>query len=145
MQPLPARLFFRSSLKKAAAAQHYGNVTGQTEYSRHSKRWRYPELYYDFTETIPGSGGATVHFVMIDTNIIYDRCPNGAGHPWPGPPHSGCGSTQDKCKAGKLCGPAQVAWVDSVLADSTADYIVVSGHHPVYSICEHGPTLEVCT
>ena len=35
----------------------------------------------------------------------------------------------------------QLAWLKGVLAASTADYLIVGGHYPVYSICEHGPTL----
>jgi hypothetical protein len=30
-----------------------------------------------------------------------------------------------------------------VLANSTADYLVVAGHYPIYSVCEHGPTASL--
>lgn len=35
---------------------------------------------------------------------------------------------------------AQWAWLESELKASTADYIMVGGHYPVYSVCEHGNT-----
>lgn len=31
-------------------------------------------------------------------------------------------------------------WITAQLAASTADHIVVAGHYPVYSVCEHGNT-----
>jgi len=34
----------------------------------------------------------------------------------------------------------QLAWLEATLAASTADYLFVSGHYPVYSQCQHGPT-----
>lgn len=41
----------------------------------------------------------------------------------------------------------QLAWIEDQMKDaSDADYLIVAGHYPVYSICEHGPTTElVCT
>jgi hypothetical protein len=30
--------------------------------------------------------------------------------------------------------------MEALLAGSTSSYVVVGGHHPVWSICEHGPT-----
>ena len=33
----------------------------------------------------------------------------------------------------------QRAWLENELASSTADWKVVSGHYPVWSIAEHGP------
>merc|ERR1719240_1138067 len=35
---------------------------------------------------------------------------------------------------------AELAWIRATLAASAADFLVVAGHYPVYSICEHGPT-----
>jgi hypothetical protein len=37
----------------------------------------------------------------------------------------------------------QWAWIESTLANSTADYLIVGGHYPVYSICEHGPSSQL--
>lgn len=35
---------------------------------------------------------------------------------------------------------AHWAWLERTLANSTADYLIVAGHHPVWSVCGHGPT-----
>ena len=47
----------------------------------------------------------------------------------------------------ELPGPAdhdaaaeQWAWLNATVANSTATYLVVGGHYPILSICEHGPT-----
>lgn len=34
----------------------------------------------------------------------------------------------------------QWTWIEDQLKASTADYILVAGHYPVYSVCVHGPT-----
>ena len=38
------------------------------------------------------------------------------------------------------CGLLQI---ESTLAASTADYLIVAGHYPVWSVCEHGPTTNL--
>jgi tartrate-resistant acid phosphatase type 5 len=43
----------------------------------------------------------------------------------------------------KPAADAQLQWLEQTLAASTADYLWVSGHYPVYSHCEHGPTLTM--
>ncbi len=37
----------------------------------------------------------------------------------------------------------QLQWLEQTLSESTADYLWVSGHYPVYSHCEHGPTAAI--
>jgi hypothetical protein len=36
-------------------------------------------------------------------------------------------------------------WIEAQLAASTADYLIVAGHYPVYSVCEHGNTPTLVT
>lgn len=109
---------------------HRGNVTAQVAYSARSERWAFPSPYYTFSETAPD--GTTVQFVMFDSVILSgnSQVPNGdqlPGDRLPGP--------EDKAAAS-----AQLAWIEDTLARSEADYLVVAGHYPMYSICEHGPT-----
>ena len=42
--------------------------------------------------------------------------------------------------ADKVRAQSQLDWLESTLNSSTASFLVVAGHYPVYSICEHGPT-----
>jgi len=113
---------------------HIGNVNAQVEYSNKSSRWVFPSLYYTFTKTT--EDGATVQFVMIDTVIM-------------------AGNSQIKGKSGQLLGSelpgaackisadAQLQWLDETLSASQADYLLVGGHYPIYSVCEHGPTEQL--
>jgi hypothetical protein len=110
---------------------HYGNVTAQIAYSAHSNRWSFPSLYYTFTETAPD--GATVQVVYIDTVVLSGDSSDAetgehlAGSAYPGPADAAAAQTQ-------------MQWLEATLAASTADFIIVAGHYPVWSICEHGTT-----
>jgi tartrate-resistant acid phosphatase type 5 len=96
---------------------HRGNVSAQIAYSSKSPRWFFPSEYYDFVEGISGVGGnLAIHFVMIDTSILIKDTPESQ---------------------------RQWAWLRKVLAGSSADFLVVAGHHPVWSSCSHGPTQKL--
>ena len=50
----------------------------------------------------------------------------------------------------ELPGPADtgraaspLAWLEATLAASQATFLVVAGHFPIWSICEHGPTSQM--
>lgn len=99
-----------------------GNVTAQLEYSSRSKRWNFPELYYDHIfEFDNEDGGVTsVHLVMIDTVILSGSVDLPEDHP-------------EYFKA--LPGPQNVAqseeewtWIEKTLKESTADYLIVGGN-----------------
>lgn len=121
---------------------HIGNVSAQIAYSDLSKRWSFPTYYYSFVETGPASTSKSVEVVYIDTVLLGGNSDvldeNGEhlrelrGSELPGP--------ADKAKAN-----AQLVWLESTLKASTADYLIVGGHYPIYSICEHGPTSELIT
>merc|ERR1712224_151927 len=88
---------------------HNGKVTAQIAYSAKSPRWFFPKEYYDFEERAVGSDGKTfsVHFVMIDTVILTEGRPLEAERHW--------------------------AWLAKTLNNSSADFLVVAGHYPVWS------------
>ena len=114
---------------------HIGDANAQVEYSAKSKRWNFPSLWYDFKKTAPD--GATVHFVMIDTPTLAgnsqwndDDIDSLPGDQLPGPPDAEAAQSQ-------------LDFIKTTLASSTADYLIVAGHYPVFSVAEHGPTKQL--
>lgn len=106
---------------------HKGNVSAQIAYSKVDSRWNFPDYYYKLQYVIPGSK-MMVDIVMIDTVVL-------------------CGNSDDDFLGLQPPGPEnqkladdQLAWIEKQLAMSNASYLLVSGHYPVYSIAEHGPT-----
>jgi len=110
---------------------HRGNVNAQIEYSNVSPRWVFPSLYYTFTQITEDK--ATIQFVMLDTvtiagnSQIDGQSKQRNGSDLPGP-------------ADKAAAEQQLHWLEKTLSESKADYLIVAGHYPVYSVCEHGPT-----
>jgi len=117
---------------------HKGNITAQIAYSAHSSRWHYPDLWYNFVEDI--GDGATAEFVMIDTVVLSgpSACPI-TNEDW-----LGSDERMDLHVDAKLA-QTQYEWLEATLANSKADFLFVSGHYPVYSVCEHGPTSSLQT
>ena len=119
---------------------HIGNVTAQIAYSALSKRWSFPTEYYTITEKGPEPDSPTVQVVLIDTVVMA-----GASDVL-----DARGRITEALPGSALRGPAsraaavtQLQWLKTTLANSTADYLIVAGHYPVYSVCEHGPTPEL--
>merc|ERR1712137_279437 len=112
---------------------HKGNTTAQIQYSTHSERWHFPSLWYSFVEEI--DAGVTAEFVMIDTVVLSgpSACPV-TGDEW-----LGSDERMDAYRNAELA-QTQYEWLEATLANSTADFLFVSGHYPIWSVCEHGPT-----
>lgn len=84
----------------------------QVKYAQQRQtKWQMPSRYYTFTRTVDTS--ATIQFFALDTEALN--------------------------KIG-IMGSAQVEWLKTELAKSTATWKVVFGHHPVFSNGEHGDT-----
>jgi tartrate-resistant acid phosphatase type 5 len=95
---------------------YQGNVQAQIDYSKKNQRWKMPARY--FTNVIYG-----VRFVFIDTSpLIGDYHKRGNNYPDL--------NQQDTTK--------QLLWLDSVLTSSKEHLKIVVGHHPIYSVGEHG-------
>ncbi|XP_019850709.1 PREDICTED: tartrate-resistant acid phosphatase type 5-like isoform X3 [Amphimedon queenslandica] len=110
---------------------HYGNASAQVAYTQKSSRWYMPDLYYTETFKLNDSNGTTVQMVFIDTVLL-------------------AGVTHPELRSLPPSGPEipnladdQWAWIESTLKQSTADWLIVSGHYPVWSVAEHGPTDEL--
>ncbi|CAI5437846.1 unnamed protein product [Caenorhabditis angaria] len=114
---------------------HFGNITAELEYTKRSKKWFFPSLYYKKQVEF---NGTKIDFLMIDTIEL-------------------CGNTKDIQNAGFFemlkneshdpRGPVNVTaaenqwdWIESNLNSSDAQYLLVSGHYPVHSMSSHGPT-----
>ncbi|KAG9338745.1 hypothetical protein JZ751_007712 [Albula glossodonta] len=105
---------------------HAGNVKAQIEYSRHSERWRFPYYYYELNFRVPRTD-STLTILMVDTVLL-------------------CGNSDDY-EDQKPRGPLnavdanrQLRWIQQRLEKSKADFLLVAGHYPVWSVSEHGPT-----
>lgn len=105
---------------------HAGSVKAQIEYSQRSDRWKFPAYYYELNFHIPNTG-KTLTIIMLDTIML-------------------CGNSDDFVDE-KPRGPLravdanrQLTWLQERLARSTADFLLVAGHYPVWSVSEHGPT-----
>ena len=127
---------------------HAGNVSAEIAYSSLSPRWTFPNYWYNHIIPIPTANGTiTLELVIIDTVILSGNTDHDGGHsatpPGPAgiPPHVSfllITPPTDQALADD-----QWTWIQQTLANSTADYLWVTGHYPVWSVCEHGPTYEL--
>jgi len=112
---------------------HYGNITAQIAHSLESPngRWVFPSLYHSHSFSAPDDS-FTIDLILIDTvdlcgnNEIQEESKAGYFDPLP---------LKDKSDARE-----QWKWIEAKMKASTADYLLVGGHFPVYSACSHGPT-----
>jgi hypothetical protein len=91
---------------------HGGNIQAQIDYSNISRRWCMPSNYYTL---VKDRNNVTVRLVILDTHPMFMAL-SGASSDY---------SIQDVKK--------QLVWTDSVLSVSKEDWVIVVGHHPVYS------------
>jgi acid phosphatase len=102
---------------------YHGNAQAQIDYSQTSKRWHMPSRYYRRTEAIDSQH--SVDFFFLDTMPMatFDL-----------------GETQHAGNVPWHDAPRQMAWLETSLTASTADWKIVVGHHPIYSGGSHGDT-----
>lgn len=108
---------------------HLGNVSAQIAYGKTSSRWVYPDYFYTFSVWQNNKQNKLVDFVMLDTVML---CGGGNVSDWEHSPLKGPDNN--------YVAEAYWKWVEEQLRQSTAPYLLVSGHFPVYSVAEHGPT-----
>ncbi len=88
------------------------NLDALLAYQDPTGQWSLPSNYYSVTYP-SGSSSPLLEFVMLDTEMIDDE---DEGY------------------------EEQLAWLQTTLEESTARWLVVAGHHPVYSYGDHGDT-----
>ncbi|KAK3270629.1 hypothetical protein CYMTET_20983 [Cymbomonas tetramitiformis] len=108
---------------------HYGDVTAQIAYTGLSDYWEFPDLWYTFTYSVPDQH-TTVQVLMIDTQV--------AQKDWR-MMRLGVFAKRDYT----YLYDSQMKWIISTLEESDADWVLVAGHHPVWSVSQHGPTEEL--
>ena len=104
-----------------------GSPQAEIDYSKISRRWRLTDHYYTFSRKINDSVSA--RFIFLDTPpLVEEYHKNVAGYPEI--------AKQDTAK--------QIKWLKDVLSNSKEKWILVFGHHPVYSASQtHGNTKEM--
>lgn len=95
---------------------YHGNPSAQVSYHKINKKWYLPNRYYTFVKEINPS--TSVRFICIDTTPMIDD------HRLHSYKHSDI-LEQDNT--------AQLRWLEETLRNSTEDWKIVMGHHPVYS------------
>lgn len=94
-----------------------GNVQAQLDYSAQSPRWRLPARYYAEHVALPD--GARADFFYLDTSPFIQKY---------------LGS---KVAIAGQDSAAQLAWLDAKLGQSTAEWKIVIGHHPIYTALDN--------
>jgi tartrate-resistant acid phosphatase type 5 len=100
---------------------HQGSVKAQIAYSTKSSRWRLPAPYYAIRK--PLDQGEHAEFFFLDTTPIRRA---------------------HRLGLSRVFGNRQMRWLEKALAESTARWKIVIGHHAVFSGGRHGntPALE---
>ncbi|MBC8322538.1 MAG: metallophosphoesterase [Candidatus Marinimicrobia bacterium] len=88
---------------------HYGRIDAQIDYTKQSERWNMPAKYY--TQSITAEDSTDILLIITDTPSLIKKS-NGY--------------------------QAQYVWLDSTLQNSTADWNIVIGHHPIRTGGKHG-------
>jgi 3',5'-cyclic AMP phosphodiesterase CpdA len=111
---------------------HYGNVQAQIDYSKTSSHWNFPSLYYslDWQWTADSGEPRSAQILMIDTVDLAGISVDGSRLPLAGPQNLTCAANQ-------------WSWIEKQLKASTADFLWVAGHYPIYSAGDDGTTQEL--
>eukprot|EP00597_Dinobryon_sp_UTEXLB2267_P005518 CAMPEP_0170075472 /NCGR_PEP_ID=MMETSP0019_2-20121128/12601_1 /TAXON_ID=98059 /ORGANISM="Dinobryon sp., Strain UTEXLB2267" /LENGTH=334 /DNA_ID=CAMNT_0010286459 /DNA_START=282 /DNA_END=1286 /DNA_ORIENTATION=+ len=115
---------------------HGGNVSAQIAYSQDSARWKFPSSFHSHSFT-SGDSSVSVDIILIDTvdlaalGKVKDESASDYFDPLP--------------ELSREQAATQWDWIEAQMKASTADYLLVGGHYPVYSVCQHGPTATLIT
>ncbi|XP_065185768.1 tartrate-resistant acid phosphatase type 5-like isoform X2 [Sycon ciliatum] len=96
---------------------HRGEVQALLDYHARSSRWNFPSRYYtkQFSIQVTNTSTLSYQILFLDTQTLLFGFFREA-------------ATDEK----------QWSWISSRLSKSTADWIIVVGHHPIYSVGSHG-------
>lgn len=119
------------------------NLSAQVAYSKLSAQWHFPSLWYTLHREFEASDGRlrTVDFIVIDTVVL---CGNGpTNEAFIDRELEFVGGKADAGKPGFL--RAKLAtqhweWLEQELAQSSANFLWVTGHYPIWSSGYDGST-----
>ncbi len=95
--------------------EYRGNTQAVLDYSNVSRRWMMPSKYYT---KVFSHKGTTLRIVFIDTTPLIDKYRYNPGiYP-------------DACKEDMQ---RQLDWLDATLRSAKEDWVIVTGHHPIYA------------
>jgi len=102
---------------------YLGNPEAQVQYSSINSIWNMPDRYYTFVKKINPSN--SVRFIVLDTPGLIEEF--------------------EKLRyMGSFDSIAQYRWFESVLSISQEQWIIVTGHHPIFSASSyHGGSEEM--
>jgi metallophosphoesterase superfamily enzyme len=104
-----------------------GNTQAEIDYSKISRRWNMKDRNYTFTKKINDSISA--RFIFLDTPPLVEEYRK---------------KPEEYPDAVKQDTGKEIKWLKDVLAGSKEKWILVFGHHPIYSASnKHGNTQEM--
>ena len=104
-----------------------GNTQAQIDYSKKSRRWKMNAHYYSFSKEVTDS--IHVRFICLDTPALLKKYRNDSV------------KYPDACHQDSL---AQLLWLEETLKNTTEEWIIVYGHHPIFSASKkHGDEEEL--
>lgn len=95
--------------------EYRGNTQAVIDYSGVSRRWVMPARYY--TKTFEDDG-VSLKIIFLDTPPLIDKYRR---------------KTDVYPDASEQDADAQLQWLEKTLSESTEDWIIVAGHHPIYA------------
>ncbi len=111
------------------------NPEAQIDFTRHHRddRWTMPDHDFRRVYTIPANDATstnTLEIIFIDTPLI---APMEAPETTPNGKSAVSAETTEQ----------HLEWIEQTLAASTATWLIVAGHYPIYSMAEHGDTSDL--
>jgi hypothetical protein len=115
------------------------NVSAQLGYSHRSAAWEFPSLWYSLhRDFVIDTSKRSLDLIIIDTVVL---CGNGENDVFIDQQLEFLGLSRDPAMPGKLrrfWAEQQWHWLEESLSKSTADFLWVSGHYPIYSAGSDG-------
>ena len=122
---------------------HCGTIEQQLELSSDHKRWNFPDYNHIVTREFSTESGDTMKLKIIMIDTVHLAGVHCADHEdellveeFRPPPGHDPDDLESLNRADKT-----LRWIEEALRTSSdADYLLVSGHYPIYSACSHGST-----